>query len=88
VPILLGLMPLQDLRHAEYLQNEVPEMSVPSHVLERMWQAGERGPAVGRDVGCELLHEARRRGLVHGLLLSSASGSATDMAGLLPRLLA
>jgi homocysteine S-methyltransferase len=86
VPILLGLMPLHDVRHADYLQNEVPEMSVPSHVLERMWQAGERGPAVGRDIVCELLRAARQRGLVQGVLVSSASGSATEMAGLLPRL--
>ena len=88
VPILLGIMPLQDVRHAEYLQNEVPEMSVPSGVLERMWQAGERGPAVGRDLACELLRQARERGLVHGVLVSSASGSASEMAGLLPRLVA
>jgi homocysteine S-methyltransferase len=88
VPILLGLMPLQDVRHAEYLQNEVPEMSVPSGVLERMWRAGERGPAVGRDFACELLRQARERGLVHGVLLSSARGSADEMAGLLPRLVA
>jgi homocysteine S-methyltransferase len=88
VPILLGIMPLRDVRHAEYLQNEVPEMAVPSGVLERMWQAGERGPAVGRDLACELLRQARERGLVHGVLLSSASGSASEMAGLLPRLVA
>jgi methionine synthase / methylenetetrahydrofolate reductase(NADPH) len=86
LPILLGLMPLQDLRHAEYLQNEVPEMSVPRQVLERMWQAGERAPAVGRELACELLREARQRGLVHGVVLSSASGSATEMAELLARL--
>ena len=42
IPVLLGVMALQNLRHAEYLQHEVPEMSVPASVLERMSQAGER----------------------------------------------
>jgi methionine synthase / methylenetetrahydrofolate reductase(NADPH) len=88
VPILLGLMPLQDLRHAEYLQHEVPEMAVPKHVLERMSRAGEGGPAVGRDIVRELARSARERGLVHGVVLSSAAGSAAELAGLLPTLTA
>src|SRR5438874_7364866 len=49
VPVLLGLMPLQDLRHAEYLQHEVPDMSVPTSALDRMCRAGESGPEVGRE---------------------------------------
>jgi methionine synthase / methylenetetrahydrofolate reductase(NADPH) len=88
VPVLLGLMPLQDLRHAEYLQHEVPDMAVPSSVLERLCQAGERGPAVGREVALDLFHTARERGRVHGVVLSSASGSAGELAHFLPQLLA
>jgi homocysteine S-methyltransferase len=88
VPLLLGLMPLQDMRHAEYLQNEVPDMAVPSDVLERMCRAGERGPAVGRELALDLFRAARRRGRVHGVVLSSASGMASEMAQFLPSLLA
>jgi homocysteine S-methyltransferase len=87
IPLLLGLMPLQDMRHAEYLQHEVPDMSVPSSVLERMCRAGEAGPAVGRELALELFHAARARGRVHGVVLSSASGLASEMAQLLPALL-
>jgi 5,10-methylenetetrahydrofolate reductase len=86
MPVLLGLMPLQDLRHAEYLQHEVPEMAVPKHVLERMSRAGESGPAVGRDIVRELARSARERGYVHGVVLSSAAGSAAELAALLPTL--
>ena len=86
VPLLLGLMPLQDLRHAEYLQHEVPDMSVPKAVLERMCRAGEQGPAVGRELALELFRAARQRGLVQGVVLSSASGLADDMAQLVPAL--
>jgi homocysteine S-methyltransferase len=88
VPLLLGLMPLQDLRHAEYLQHEVPEMAVPRDVLERMWRAGESGPAVGRDITLELATAARERGRIRGIVLSSAAGSATELASLLPALAA
>jgi homocysteine S-methyltransferase len=87
VPVLLGLMPLQDLRHAEYLQHEVPDMSVPTSVLDRMCQAGERGPAVGREVALDLFHAARARQRIHGVVVSSAAGLASDMAQLLSALL-
>ena len=86
VPLLLGVMPLRDVRHAEYLQHEVPEMNVPDHVLERLWQAGEAAPAVGDDIACELVRAARDRRRVHGVVLSSAIGSVAEMTRLLPRL--
>jgi homocysteine S-methyltransferase len=88
VPVLLGVMPLQDLRHAEYLQHEVPDMFVPTGVLERMCRAGESGPAVGREVALDLFRAARERGRVQGVVLSSASGMASEMAHFLQSLLA
>jgi 5,10-methylenetetrahydrofolate reductase len=88
VPVLLGLMPLQDLRHAEYLQHEVPEMAIPRQLLERMSRAGESGPAVGRDITRELARSARTRCHVQGVVLSSAAGSAAELAELLPTLIA
>lgn len=84
VPLLLGLMPLQDLRHAEYLQHEVPEMFVPRLVLERMAEAEERAPEVGRQIVAELLQDARARLQVGGVVLSSGSGSAAELAALVP----
>ena len=87
VPLLLGLMPLHDLRHAEYLHHEVPEMSVPPTILERMARAGESGPLVGREITAELLAAARERVRVDGVVLSSAAGSARELADLLPALL-
>jgi methionine synthase / methylenetetrahydrofolate reductase(NADPH) len=86
VPVLLGVMALQNLRHAEYLQHEVPEMSVPESVLERMWQAGERGPLVGIQIACELAAEARADGRVQGLVLATASGSTDELVTLLQSL--
>ena len=31
-PVLMGVMPLRDFNHAEYLQHEVPGMSLPAMV--------------------------------------------------------
>jgi len=87
VPVFLGLMPLQNLRHAEYLQHEVPEMAVPALMLERMAHAGESGPLVGRDIAREFLTAARARVRVDGVVLSSAVGSAAELAELLPTLI-
>ena len=47
LPVLLGVMPLRDVRHAEYLQHEVPDMAVPEALIKRMWKAGPRGAEVG-----------------------------------------
>jgi homocysteine S-methyltransferase len=88
VPVLLGLMPLKDVRHAEYLQHEVPETAVPRGVLERMLRAGESGPEVGREIVLELAAGARERRGVRGVVLSSPAGSAGELAGLLPALVA
>jgi methionine synthase / methylenetetrahydrofolate reductase(NADPH) len=88
VPVLLGIMPLHDLRHAEYLQHEVPEMAVPPALLDRMCRAGESGPAVGRDIARELFAAARRSERVHGVVLSSTAGSAAELAELLPTFVA
>ncbi|MCP4599528.1 MAG: bifunctional homocysteine S-methyltransferase/methylenetetrahydrofolate reductase [Proteobacteria bacterium] len=39
VPIMAGIWPLQSLRNAEFLANEVPGVSVPKEVLSRMAEA-------------------------------------------------
>jgi len=88
LPVLLGIMPLRDVRHAEYLQHEVPDMAVPDPVIQRMWKAGGRGAEVGLEVALELLATARARGHVHGVVVSSGTGSADEIVrvlGALPR---
>ncbi len=42
LPILVGLLPVVTLRHAEFLHNEVPGITVPEKVLETMASAGSR----------------------------------------------
>ena len=45
IPIVAGIWPLVSLRNAEFLANEVPGVSVPAEVLDRM----RRASAVGKD---------------------------------------
>ena len=86
LPVLLGVMPLRDFRHAEYLQHEVPDTAVPEALLQRMWKAGQRGAEVGLEIALELLETARARGHVHGVVVHSATGSADEMVRVLEAL--
>jgi methionine synthase / methylenetetrahydrofolate reductase (NADH) len=74
VPILLGMIPLHSSKHAEYLHNEVPGISIPDDVRARMRDAGDRGREVGIELAREVIMEARRRGLIQGCYLMPSYG--------------
>jgi homocysteine S-methyltransferase len=59
IPLLVGLMPLHSSRHAEFLHNEVPGITVPDGVRARMKDAGERGLRVGIEMAQGLLRDVR-----------------------------
>ena len=72
IPILAGIMPLDSLRHAEFMANEVPGVRVPDAVVERMRRADASGRAVeeGLAIACEVASEIRS--LVQGVQISTA----------------
>jgi homocysteine S-methyltransferase len=57
VPILVGVMPLHSFKHAEYLHNEVPGISIPDKIRQAMQNAGEAGSALGMSLAEQLLEE-------------------------------
>jgi homocysteine S-methyltransferase len=59
LPILMGILPLQNARHAEFLHNEVPGITIPEWALARMRAAGANGIDEGVKMGQELLTYAR-----------------------------
>ncbi|GCE12054.1 bifunctional homocysteine S-methyltransferase/methylenetetrahydrofolate reductase [Tengunoibacter tsumagoiensis] len=59
IPLLLGNVLLYSSRHAEYLHNEVPGISIPEDIRTRMKEAGEDGYEEGIKIAHELLTEAR-----------------------------
>src|SRR5262245_29038148 len=79
VPVIAGLMPLESVRHAEFMANEVPGVRVPEDVVERMrraeadGRAADEGLAIAREVAAEI------RPLVRGVQISTAP-KAIDMA--------
>ncbi|HYC31324.1 MAG TPA: bifunctional homocysteine S-methyltransferase/methylenetetrahydrofolate reductase [Gemmatimonadales bacterium] len=76
IPIVAGIWPLVSLRNAEFLANEVPGVSVPGEVLERMRRASARGKEAALEEGVviarELLAEVRSR--VRGVQVAAPLG--------------
>lgn len=64
LPVLMGIIPLNSLKHALFLHNEVPGIVIPQALLKRMEDAGENGPREGIRIARELM--AQMRGLVQG----------------------
>lgn len=67
IPMLLGYVLLHNSRHAEYLHNEVPGITIPADVRARLQAAGEHGHEEGLKLAQELLTEAR--GMIQGVYL-------------------
>ncbi|MGH7724778.1 MAG: bifunctional homocysteine S-methyltransferase/methylenetetrahydrofolate reductase [Candidatus Eiseniibacteriota bacterium] len=61
VPILLGILPLQSYRHAEFMHNEVPGIVVPQALRDRLRDAGAGAQAEGVRHARELFQAARGR---------------------------
>ena len=61
VPVLLGILPLQSFRHAEFMHNEVPGIVVPLELRERLRDAGAGAQAEGVKHARELFRAARGR---------------------------
>jgi len=55
VPLLLGVLPLQSARHAEFLHNEVPGITIPDDARAALHAAGDRGAEVGLEMSLALL---------------------------------
>ena len=71
-PILAGILPLYGSRHAAFLHNEVPGMTIPDPVRARIERAGERAPGEGVRIAVELLKGLR--GIVQGAYLMPPFG--------------
>lgn len=59
IPILMGVLPLYNSRHANFLHQEVPGILIPESILQRMANAGEQGPQEGVRVAIEVIEELR-----------------------------
>ncbi len=56
-PIVMGIWPLVSIRNAEFLANEVPGVSIPDEILERMRRAQEKGKEAALAEGVTIARE-------------------------------
>jgi methionine synthase I (cobalamin-dependent)/5,10-methylenetetrahydrofolate reductase len=84
VPLLLGILPLQSTRHAEFLHNEVPGITIPDAARKAMAAAGERGAEVGLEMSLELLEQVDS--LVSGTYVMPSFGRYEQAAELTRRI--
>ena len=82
LPVLAGIMPLRDFKHAEYLQHEVPGVTLPEALLERMWTARESANETGLAIAQELMARVKSGGRLRGVVLSSAPGDLSELSAL------
>jgi homocysteine S-methyltransferase len=61
VPVVVGILPLHSSRHAEFLHNEVPGITVPEEIRRRLREAGDHALRVGIETAQAILAEVRRR---------------------------
>jgi homocysteine S-methyltransferase len=59
--VVLGILPLQSWKHAEFLHNEVPGIVIPEFVLAKMYEAGPNGKQAGLEMAQEILQYAHTR---------------------------
>lgn len=74
VPVLAGLWPIQSLRNAEFMNNEVPGCSVPETTMERLRRCSNRKEA--REEGIRIAQETFRemRSVVQGIQIAAPFG--------------
>ncbi|HEX5013164.1 MAG TPA: bifunctional homocysteine S-methyltransferase/methylenetetrahydrofolate reductase [Candidatus Limnocylindrales bacterium] len=83
VPVLLGILPLQSTRHAEFLHNEVPGITIPDETRAAMRDAGDRGAEVGLEHSLGLLESVG--GEVSGTYVMPSFGRYEQCAELVRR---
>ena len=76
IPVIAGIWPLVSARNAEFLANEVPGVTVPPAVLERMRRASEQSKEHALAEGIAIAREslARVQGAVQGVQVSAPFG--------------
>ncbi len=96
VPVMAGIIPLKSAGMARYMNENVPGITVPGAMLERLEQAAAEGkekgirglPAkLGRELAAELIARVREEGLCAGVHIMAvgteeAVPAILDMAGL------
>jgi methylenetetrahydrofolate reductase (NADPH) len=82
VYILIGITPLKTLKMAQYMNNEVPGVTIPEKLMERMEAAGDKAEEEGVQIALELIEAVKGKQGVNGIHLM-----AVGWEEIVPRLL-
>ncbi|MGE3190571.1 MAG: methylenetetrahydrofolate reductase, partial [Vicinamibacterales bacterium] len=74
VPIIAGIWPFESILNAEFMANEVPGVSVPDRLVERMRRTGGPDEAAAEGVAIAREIVAALSPMVHGVQVSAPSG--------------
>ena len=88
--ILVGITPLKNYKMAKYMNDEVPGVFVPDHLLNRMEKAGDGAAEEGLTIALELIEKIRTKQGVNGLHVMAVGWEEivprlVTEAGLLPK---
>jgi methionine synthase I (cobalamin-dependent)/5,10-methylenetetrahydrofolate reductase len=83
VPVLAGVAPLESLRHAEFMANELPGVRVPDAVVARMRRAEEQGGAAAEGLAIAREVTGEIRSMVQGLQISTSSEAIGSVLGVI-----
>lgn len=74
IPLIIGIMPLVSARHAAFLHQEVPGISIPDSIQQRMRVAEDNGsgPQEGMRIASELIRQVKD--LAQGAYLTPSFG--------------
>ena len=75
IPIVASVVPLESLRHAEFMANEVPGVRVPDTVVDRMRRADAAGRAAAEGIAIAREIAAAIRPTVQGIQIATAAGA-------------
>ncbi len=76
IPVILGVLPLRTYRHAKFLHNEVPGITVPERIRAEMKAASYRNKAEETSTGVRIAREimARVRDTAQGVYITPPFG--------------
>lgn len=88
--ILIGITPLKSLKMAQFMNNEVPGVTIPEPLLKRLEAAGAGVQEEGVQIALELIEKIKGRQGIHGIHIMAVGWEEivpriVTEAGLLPK---
>jgi methionine synthase I (cobalamin-dependent)/5,10-methylenetetrahydrofolate reductase len=83
VPVLAAIRPLTSFEEAEYLQHEVPDVTIPADILARLERAGGGAKQAGVQLAADLAAEVSE--MTSGILIAPAVDVLSTTTAILSR---